>query len=515
MANRYWVGGTANWDNTAGTKWALTSGGAGGQAVPTSSDDVFFDGASGNVVVTITTGANGICKDLNCTGFTGELALSGNSLYSYGNFTLVPGMTFNASNRVYLRGTCSLTTSGKTFNGITIDNASSNVVLMDNVNCEDSVSFSSGILDLNNKDLVCSRFLSTSTSTRTLSLGSGVLEINRYGTTLALSFSINTTNLTFNKGTSTVKFTDNSATNYSFTGGGLTYYNFWNASTGTGILTIINSNTFNDFKIDPGQTVKFTDGTTQTVSSVNIVGTSISIINLTGTSTGGWTISDSSGTNTVSYCNISYSTATGGATWYSLCDTNTDGGNNSGWNFYSPFTNPGNIYSSNNTYTTAPSSSDVLSVEISKDAGVNWSTPLTKTFTASDSLLTFGNGSTELWGLSLTRADMVDANFRVKITSNTAWTQIYKTFGFSTGTDILTGVEIAIEGNYNSPTLSLDLLEVKIYYGTSILPVQVGSQAFASNGRKVGEGAGSGTGTMVYYDGTAWRRVGDDTTIAA
>jgi len=42
MANRYWVGGSDQWNGTAGTKWALTSGGAGGQTVPTSADDVFF-----------------------------------------------------------------------------------------------------------------------------------------------------------------------------------------------------------------------------------------------------------------------------------------------------------------------------------------------------------------------------------------------------------------------------------------------------------------------------------------
>ena len=30
MADRYWVGGTANWDTTIGTKWATTTGGAGG-----------------------------------------------------------------------------------------------------------------------------------------------------------------------------------------------------------------------------------------------------------------------------------------------------------------------------------------------------------------------------------------------------------------------------------------------------------------------------------------------------
>ena len=35
MAARYWVGGTDNWNATVGTKWATTSGGAGGAAVPT------------------------------------------------------------------------------------------------------------------------------------------------------------------------------------------------------------------------------------------------------------------------------------------------------------------------------------------------------------------------------------------------------------------------------------------------------------------------------------------------
>ena len=35
MADRYWVGGAAQWDSVVGVKWALTSGGVGGQAVPT------------------------------------------------------------------------------------------------------------------------------------------------------------------------------------------------------------------------------------------------------------------------------------------------------------------------------------------------------------------------------------------------------------------------------------------------------------------------------------------------
>jgi hypothetical protein len=101
MANRYWVGGTAAWDATAGTKWALTSGGAGGQAVPTSADDVFFDAASGASTVTI--GAStAICSTLTMTGFTGTLAFGSNSieLTGIGNTTI-----YNGSSTLTVTGT--------------------------------------------------------------------------------------------------------------------------------------------------------------------------------------------------------------------------------------------------------------------------------------------------------------------------------------------------------------------------------------------------------------------------
>ncbi len=42
----------------------------------------------------------------------------------------------------------------------------------------------------------------------------------------------------------------------------------------------------------------------------------------------------------------------------------------------------------------------------------------------------------------------------------------------------------------------------------------VGTIRFATDALKVGQTTGNGTGTLVYYDGTAWRRVGDDTTAA-
>ena len=90
MALRYWVGGTANWDGTAGTKWSDTSGGAGGFSVPTSADDVFFDAASGAVTVTSTVGVS--CLSINFTGFTGTFAGS-TTFHIGGNVTLGSGMT--------------------------------------------------------------------------------------------------------------------------------------------------------------------------------------------------------------------------------------------------------------------------------------------------------------------------------------------------------------------------------------------------------------------------------------
>ena len=53
-------------------------------------------------------------------------------------------------------------------------------------------------------------------------------------------------------------------------------------------------------------------------------------------------------------------------------------------------------------------------------------------------------------------------------------------------------------------------------YTVATLPtVGTGRIAYASNGRKNGEGAGSGTGVLVFDDGTAWRAVDTGATVAA
>lgn len=154
MASRYWVGGTANWDATAGTKWATTSGGGGGSAVPTSADDVFFDGASGAVTVTLASAGN--CKNLDFTGFTGTFAGS-SSISIYGNLTFVAGMTKTHSGGITFRatsGTKTITTNGISVpNAITFNGSGGTFQLQDNltVGASRNWTLTAGTFDPNGK----------------------------------------------------------------------------------------------------------------------------------------------------------------------------------------------------------------------------------------------------------------------------------------------------------------------------------------------------------------------------
>lgn len=69
---------------------------------------------------------------------------------------------------------------------------------------------------------------------------------------------------------------------------------------------------------------------------------------------------------------------------------------------------------------------------------------------------------------------------------------------------------------FNDGTSSVGgALKLAVYAVASLPAGTAGRIVFASNGRKNGEGAGAGTGVLVYADGSAWRRVSDDTTVLA
>jgi hypothetical protein len=81
-------------------------------------------------------------------------------------------------------------------------------------------------------------------------------------------------------------------------------------------------------------TLKLKSGVTSTVGSFVTSGTNIKYLQSTTPGVQA-TISDVSGTNTVTYLTIRDSSAAGGATWNALASTNINGGNNTGWLLFS------------------------------------------------------------------------------------------------------------------------------------------------------------------------------------
>ena len=91
MAARFWVGGTGTWDASDTTHWASSSGGAGGQSVPGTSDTVTLDGSSGGGTVTVNT--NVAVQSITCGAFTGTLDFSANN----NNVTLTASSAFSGT----------------------------------------------------------------------------------------------------------------------------------------------------------------------------------------------------------------------------------------------------------------------------------------------------------------------------------------------------------------------------------------------------------------------------------
>jgi len=150
-ATRFWVGGTGTWDNASTAHWSASTGGAGGQSVPGSSDTATFDASSGGGTVTVSDpngGGTVTLSGLTFGAFTGTLdfATNNNNVTVSGS-TGVSGTgsgvrTFNAGS-----GTWTLTAGGAGWNfttttNLTISAASANIVL--SLSSNQNISFSGG-----------------------------------------------------------------------------------------------------------------------------------------------------------------------------------------------------------------------------------------------------------------------------------------------------------------------------------------------------------------------------------
>lgn len=212
------MGGTANWDATAGTKWSTTSGGASGAAVPTAADDVYFDAASGAANATITAAA--VCRKLDCTGYTGTITHNGGFNLTIGTTTngagnialkLVAGMTWTqgTSSPVLFARNAGGTAQTVAFGGktmaanMTFGSASSGswqiVDTFDGPSA--TITVSNGTLDTNGQTCNWLGFASSNGNVRTLTFGASAINLSGTATVWTTS---TTTNLTVTANTATV-----------------------------------------------------------------------------------------------------------------------------------------------------------------------------------------------------------------------------------------------------------------------------------------------------------------------
>lgn len=375
MANRYWVGGTANWDATAGTKWALTSGGVGGQAVPTSADDVFFDANSGASTVTIPSGTTVNCRNLNCTGFTGALAAApydptpgGATVNIYGSLYFSAGMTtinFTPSHLYFLSTSQgnTITTNGHSlltgekfdyhceFNGV-----GGSWIFQDAATI--SIVLTAGTLDFNGQTITLYSLLANGTGTKGILLRNSL--INLYNGAIGGGgfsvWNVNATGTTFSTAGAVLKVVDTTTTfTYTFTGGGFTYDMLWSArgSLAYGIA-ILDSNTFKHLK-DTGtaaHSILFVAGSTQTIYLFEVTGSAGNVVtvNSCNSSAGASTATHAltkAGNGVISsdYLNIQHSVASPASTWYAGANSVNNQGVatiGSGWTFTVP---PSNVIS--------------------------------------------------------------------------------------------------------------------------------------------------------------------------
>lgn len=281
--------------------------------------------------------------NLNFTGFSGIFS-TGGATSVYGNLTLSSGMTTSGSIALTFAatsGTKTITTNGiilnfpVTFNGVGGTWQLQDALTMSLIR---ALTLTNGTFNANNFNVTIGSF-ALGAGTKTLTLGNGTW------TVLNSPWDANTnvTGLTVVPSTGIISMTR--AGGKTFAGGAQTWPTLNQG--GAGALTVQQSNTFANITntVQPA-TIRFTAGTTQTVSAFGVSGTSGNLITLDTTVAGSRaTLSDASGTVDVSFVSIKDIAATGGATWNSLLTNgNVDAGNNTGWNF-GPAVTSGIIYS--------------------------------------------------------------------------------------------------------------------------------------------------------------------------
>lgn len=240
MADRYWVGGTGNWDATT-TNWSATNGGAGGASVPTLNDDVFFTSLSNATAYVCTLTTAPVCRSVSVVGpAAGNVTIAGAVNWDvYGSFTLAAtGVTFTYTAAILtFKATTTgftVTTNGSSLNGtfVNFQGVGGGWTLGSAISFSNTFQILAGTVSTANFNITTNNIVISGALARTVNLGSSSVN--------CLSWNVTGSNTTLNAGTSTITVTSVAGT---FFGGGLTYYNVTKANNGFAIGD--GGNTFN------------------------------------------------------------------------------------------------------------------------------------------------------------------------------------------------------------------------------------------------------------------------------
>lgn len=341
-ANQYWHKDSGNW-STTGSWFLATNGGGGAGRIPLPQDTAYFDANSfdsGSQTVTMDMPRIGGMIWTNAAN-TPTWDISSMDIECHLGFTLINGMAITTGTKKLIFNPV----ANATFNVSTVSlydvvmyaAGAFTATLGANLTSTGTFYLGKGTFTGNGNNVIVNavdlRYGATNL-TRALTTGAGTWTLNGTGNiwTMASTTSLTLTSTAGN----TIVVNDTSATDKTFAGNGLTYKSLTITGGGAGSVTFSGSNSFTTFTIGAPKTVIFTSATTQTVTSFVAAGTIGNVITIQASTPGlAGTLSDTTGTNAVTYCSIKDSAATGGATWTDTDGTNVSG--NAGWSFLSSY----------------------------------------------------------------------------------------------------------------------------------------------------------------------------------
>ena len=176
----YWIGGAGNWSDSS--HWALTSGGTGGNCVPTAVDDVYLDqnsGLSGNTLTFDIANAAMNKFDMRTAGADVVLAPGvPATVTTYSSVYFAPSTVIQLQNlNMFSPGTAELFTGGSSMNEMEITMANGSFSILDEFTGP-SINLLSGSLDLNGNNISVSN-LSSEAGT-TVNLGPVTIEVTNF-----------------------------------------------------------------------------------------------------------------------------------------------------------------------------------------------------------------------------------------------------------------------------------------------------------------------------------------------